>query len=267
MYNFKKIIRKVLSGFVPKGKYKEAIKLRYYNLIYRGRFTFSGLNSDSYKTRIHDITINSKQALYHIAPDFEYYTTFYKIQKEDILIDAGANFGHLSTYYSKLTGPEGHVYAFEPDSINRNYIRENLSLNNDCPNNVVIEDLLIWNTNSMIDFCEAGTVGSSALYFNTTSNIVKKQAITLDEWIRQKGLSRLDFIKMDIEGAEIQAMEGAMNILQTLRPNLAIASYHVVDGKPTYMWLEKFFTDIQYPFKTVTFRHNEIITFAGPSLS
>ena len=119
----------------------------------------------------------------------------------------------------------------------------------------------------MIDFCEAGTVGSSALYFNTTSKIVKKQAITLDEWVRQKGISRLDFIKMDIEGAEIQAMEGAKNLLQTLRPNLAIASYHVVDGKPTYVWLEKFFTDMQYPYKTVRFRHNEIITFAGPSLS
>ncbi|MFN4971397.1 MAG: FkbM family methyltransferase [Bacteroidota bacterium] len=266
MFNLKKYIRKTLSALMPKGKLKEAFKLRYYNFIFRGKFQFKALSDGTYKTYINQISVTSKQALYHIAPDFLYYNTFYNICPGDNVIDAGANFGHLSTYYSKLTGTAGRVYAFEPDSINRMFITENIGLNTDCPKNIILEDLLIWNTNSLIDFCESGTVGSSALYFNSTSKIIKKQSVTLDEWVFQQQIKRLNFIKMDIEGAEIQAMEGAVKVLTTLKPDLAIASYHIVDGKPTYIWLEKFFTEMNYPYKTVRFRHNEIITFAGPSI-
>jgi hypothetical protein len=118
----------------------------------------------------------------------------------------------------------------------------------------------------LVDFCEAGTVGSSALYIEDSSKVQKKQAITLDDWTLKNNISRIDFIKMDIEGAEIQAMQGAIHVLKKFKPNLAIASYHIVDNKPTYLWLENFFKAINYPYKTVKFRYNEIITFAGPSI-
>jgi FkbM family methyltransferase len=59
----------------------------------------------------------------------------------------------------------------------------------------------------LIDFCDAETVGSSALYIEDSSKVQKKQAITLDDWTLKNNISRIDFIKMDIEGAEIQAMQ------------------------------------------------------------
>lgn len=123
--------------------------------------------------------------------------------------------------------------------------------------------MLLWNEDTLIDFEEAGTVGSSAKWFSRNANVVKKQAITIDSWVKQNNINRLDLIKMDIEGAEIEAVEGCLETMRTLKPNFAIASYHIINGEPTYIKLEEFFKKNNYPYKTVTFRGNEIITFAG----
>ncbi|WP_445454826.1 FkbM family methyltransferase [Flavobacterium sp. 25HG05S-40] len=96
--------------------------------------------------------------------------------------------------------------------------------------------------------------------------MVKKQAVTLDSWAEKLQLPRLDFIKMDIEGAEIEALDGCVTVIQKYKPNFAIASYHIVNGQPTYIKVEEFFKKINYPFKTVTFRGKEIITFAGSNI-
>jgi FkbM family methyltransferase len=265
--NWKKYIKKVLTKLVPQGKFKEVIKLYFYNISYLGKYRFQISNDMIYSTKLPGIDIKSKQALYNIAPDFDYYEHFYRVKEGDIVIDAGANFGHLTTYYSKKTGITGHVYAFEPDSINRRFITENISLNMDCPDNISVLDLLIWNKNEMINFCESGSVSSSALYVDDHSKVIMKQATMLDEWLKSQKINGIDFIKMDIEGAEIQAMQGAINILKTNKPNMAIASYHMINGEPTYLWLEEFFRGLEYPFKTMKFRYNEIITFAGPSVA
>ncbi|WP_106567673.1 FkbM family methyltransferase [Cecembia rubra] len=245
---------------------KEQIKLWFYNLFNDSKYKFSISNSNIYQTNVHSITIQTAEALYNIAPDFDYYQHYYKVKEGDYIIDAGANFGHLTIYFSKKVGKSGRVYSFEPDSMNRNYIKQNLALNKDCPKNINMLDHLIWNNNEMVDFCESGTVASSALYIEDSNKIVKKEAITLDKWAENNHLLKLDFIKMDIEGAEIQAIQGAKQMLSKLKPNLAIASYHIVNGIPTYLWLENYFESINYPYKTVKFRHNEIITFAGPTV-
>ena len=132
--------------------------------------------------------------------------------------------------------------------------------------NKIIEDLLLWNENTLIDFEEAGTVGSSAVWFSGKNKLVKKQAVTLDSWAKERMLTQLDFIKMDIEGAEIEALDGAIEVIKQFSPNSAIASYPIVNGEPTYIKVEEFFKKLNYPYKTITFRGKEIITFAGLGL-
>jgi hypothetical protein len=68
---------------------------------------------------------------------------------------------------------------------------------------------------------------------------------------------------MDIEGAEIEALEGAATTLRTLRPKMAIATYHIVNGAPTYEWVETYFTKLAYPHQTLSLTRQEILTFAG----
>jgi FkbM family methyltransferase len=171
--------------------------------------------------------------------------------------------GHIALCLSKMVGEKGKVYCFEPDKYNIERLNNNRKLNNDLPDNIVIEDLLLWNENILVDFEEAGTVGSSAVWFSENANIVKKQAVTLDSWNEGMQLPKLDFIKMDIEGAEIEALDGCTEIIKKFSPNFAIASYHIVNGEPTYKKVEDFFKALNYPCRTVTFKSHEIITFAG----
>lgn len=266
----KKKLKKILSRLFPKGDFKERLKLKYYSILKPTATTFELLKSDHgalvYKTNYKKHTLLTNQALYSIAPDFQYYQHFYSVKKDDVVIDAGANCGHLSLLFSKCVGENGMVYAFEPDRFNIDHLQNNIDLDKTLSNNIRIQDLLLWNENSLVDFYEGGTVASSAIYIPDSKHIVKKEAIKIDDWVLRHNLQKLDFIKMDIEGAEIEALEGCTQTIQTFQPNFAIASYHYVNGEQTYLKLEEFFRAIDYPFKTVRFRKNEIITFAGPSI-
>ena len=264
----KKELKKAISKIFPGGDAKEKLKLVYYNFKKSEGVGFELAKSNAgkriYKTISGKINLFTNEALYPIVADFDYYQHFYKVKPDDIVIDAGANFGHLSIFFSKIVGPKGLVYAFEPDSLNAKRIKENISLNPDLEDNIKIVDLLLWDKNEIVDFYEAGTVGSSAVWIPDAVNTVKKESIRIDDWVKKNHISKIDFIKMDIEGAEIEALDGCVETIRELKPNFAIASYHVVNGEQTYIKVEDFFKRNNYPYKTVRFRKTEIITFAGP---
>lgn len=265
-----KKIKKIISSIVPKSSLKEKIKLFYYRFLSNKNveFNISTINNTIvYLTKFKNTSLVTQQALYYVVADFDFYQHFYKVKHGDVVIDAGANCGHLSIYFSKLVGADGHIYAFEPDKFNIQKIKDNCELNGDLSDNISIEDLLIWNQNTELDFYEAGTVGSSAVWIPDNAICTKKQAITIDDWVVKKNIQKLDFIKMDIEGAEIEALEAIEKTIQQYKPNFAIASYHVVNGKQTYIKVEAFFQKIGYPYKTIRFTKSEIITFAGPSIN
>ncbi|WNM20264.1 FkbM family methyltransferase [Flavobacterium capsici] len=265
----KKAIKKILSKIFPKGNVKEKFKLHYYSFFKPKNVLFEvGTVSDKiiYITKFDNISIKTNEALYPIVDDFNYYQHFYKVKQNDIVIDAGANCGHLSIFFSKIVGSNGKIFAFEPDKFNIERILKNISLNDDLSNNIQIEDVLLWDKNELISFYEAGTVGSSAVWMPDDELCVKKQAVRIDDWVKNNNIQKLDFIKMDIEGAEIEALDGCIETIKTLRPNFAIASYHFVNGEQTFIKVEQFFSAMNYPYKTVKFRGTEIITFAGFNL-
>jgi len=254
---------------VPKGDLKEKVKMLFYNVVAKNGTSFALVPGKTmlYKTRWNGLDFTTIDALYSIVPDFDFYTHFHKIKSDDIVIDAGANNGYVTLCFSKLVGKSARVYAFEPDSINIARIKENIALDQSLDDNIVIEDLLLWNENTWVDFYEAGTVGSSAVWKPEGEKLVKKEAVSIDQWVKRNNITKLDFIKMDIEGAEIEAMDGCVETLKTLAPDFAIASYHIVNGEPTYVKLEEFFRKHNYPCRTLTFKKNEIITFAGRGVS
>lgn len=263
----KKRLKKIISALFPSGGLKEQIKLTYYSINKPKETSYELLKSDEdkivFKTVFKEVTLVTNEALYFIVPDFNYYQHFYKVKANDVVLDAGANCGHLSIFFSKLVGNQGIVYAFEPDNFNIERINRNKQLNKDLFDNIKIEELLLWDENKLVDFYEAGTVGSSAVWIPDADKCVQKEAVRIDDWVLKNNIQKIDFIKMDIEGAEIEALDGCMQTIETLKPNFAIASYHIVNGEATYIKVEEFFKKRNYPYKTVRFRGNEIITFAG----
>lgn len=256
-------MKRLLYNLLPK-YLKEKSKVIYYNFVnkhYLFRLKGKMYITKSIKERWQTIT---NTPLYFIVDDIDRYEKFYKIKSGDIILDAGANEGVLSVVYSKKTTNNGKVYAFEPDSKNVNKLKQNIALNRDC-NNIEIIEKALWNKKETIEFFESGNVASSVFYEGKNAVKVEVQTTTIDNFITSLKINQLHFVKMDIEGAEIEAMQGAIETIKKYQPEFSIASYHIVNNKPTYLALEKFFETIKYPYKTIFFSDGEIITYAGNS--
>jgi FkbM family methyltransferase len=111
------------------------------------------------------------------------------------------------------------VLAFEPDGVNRQRALRNLRLNGD-PAHVELLSEGLWDCKSEVEFCERGALGSSAFWEGPGGNKVKIETTTLDDVVLRRNLSRVDFVKMNIEGAEIKALRGAAVTISRFRPIL-----------------------------------------------
>jgi FkbM family methyltransferase len=147
------------------------------------------------------------------------------INEGDTVFDVGANIGFYSVLFSTWVGARGKVIAFEPDPANIKLLRRNLQLN-DC-DNVVLRPVALTNTCGEQTFSldrvtrMTGHLGNGATYGATVFDDNRRELIsvttsTLDAEVERFGPP--DVIKMDIEGGEHLALQGATELLQTKRP-------------------------------------------------
>lgn len=160
------------------------------------------------------------------------YERYYQPQKGDIIVDVGASVGVFTAKAAKLVGDEGKVIAIEPESKNFGLLCKNVEANG--LQNVEVIHKGVWSAKSKLKLNLAERTGGHSFYKgHCIGKFEEVEVDTLDSILRESGIRRVNFVKMDIEGAEIEALKGAN---ETLRNDvkLAIAAYHVVDGKKTY---------------------------------
>ena len=126
--------------------------------------------------------------------------------------DCGANAGYFTLLLSKLTGPTGKVFSFEPVPVNANYIRRHLALN--AIQNVTLLEYALADTNGTVNFSGGGAQGQISANGNLS---VACRAID------SAGLPPPDVMKIDVEGAEVALVRGAQRTLQTYRPGIFMA--------------------------------------------
>ena len=138
----------------------------------------------------------------------------------DVVVDAGANVGYYTILASKLVGPTGRVYAFEPDPTAFALLERNVRLNG--AGNVVAEQKALSNANTTLELFIAGdNKGDDRIYQPEGENrpSIKVPAVRLDDYLRGK-VEHVDFVKMDTQGAEGVIIEG---MEETLRANPQLA--------------------------------------------
>jgi FkbM family methyltransferase len=166
------------------------------------------------------------------------YERYYKLNKGDIVVDAGANVGSFTVKAAEAVGKSGIVIAMEPEANSIILLRRNIEANE--LRNVVIIPKGVWGGVGRLRFILPPTRDGLSLYrhemYGTrdSNEFVEVQVDTLDNILRELGIKRADFIKMDIEGAEIEALKGMNETLKDNDVKLAIAAYHTVNGKATY---------------------------------
>lgn len=145
------------------------------------------------------------------------------IPLKGVVIDAGANFGYHSLWFSQFC-PKGCVYAFEPSPPLWEQLVAHLKLNPDA--SIQPQPKALDATNGEQEFFVAKQDNTGMGGFVDTGNasgmVVQVPSIRLDDFISEKGVTSIDLVKMDVEGAEIRALKGMPHILQAIRPILLV---------------------------------------------
>ncbi|BAY33767.1 methyltransferase FkbM family protein [Nostoc carneum NIES-2107] len=138
------------------------------------------------------------------------------LKKGDIFLDVGANGGLYTVIAAKQIGHTGHVYAFEPGLRELSLLRHNIAVNN--LSNVTVIEKAVSNQKGKTQFAIShdGAMNSFKVTNHPQQKIKEWQTveiISLDDFIQEFNVGKINFIKIDVEGAEHLVLEGAKNIL------------------------------------------------------
>jgi FkbM family methyltransferase len=141
-----------------------------------------------------------------------------------VLVDVGANIGYFTTLASRIVGPTGRVVAVEPDRDNYAILKANLSANR-IENSIAIDSALGSSPGHARLYRSRENNGDHRLYSGSDSarESIKVEIETLDDLLDRLGITRVDFIKMDVQGYESHVLQGMKRTLDRSR-NLVVLS-------------------------------------------
>ena len=158
-------------------------------------------------------------------------TNFVKdsVNKGDVVIDIGANIGYYTLMFAKLVGDTGKIYSFEPDPRNFLILEKNIQING--YNNVILEKKAVSNKlGKSTLYVNENSAGSSMHKPNNVVNQIYVDLITLDNYFEVNAITP-DFIKIDIEGYELNALKGMESILQSSDKTKIMIEYNPLTKK------------------------------------
>jgi FkbM family methyltransferase len=151
------------------------------------------------------------------------------------VLDLGAHQGLYTILSAKRVGPRGKVYAFEPSSRERRILRQHVWLN--FCTNVAIQPLALGNEDGECElFVVNGTqTGCNSLrppvvFSGTTPQPVR--IARLDDWLDRQQIGTVDFIKLDVEGAELDVLKGAVRLLERQPRPVILAEVQEIRTRP-----------------------------------
>ncbi len=142
-----------------------------------------------------------------------------------VVADVGANFGYYTIQLSKLVGPKGKVYAFEPSSRFRKRLIDHLE-RNQCAN-VLVADCGLTESTQVRELYYGD---SSATLLSMGGKVLDTEMVQLrrlDDYVAERKIERIDFMKVDIDGYESHFVEGAEQTLRKFSPIIIMEFSHL----------------------------------------
>jgi FkbM family methyltransferase len=161
-----------------------------------------------------------------------------------IVIDAGANVGQYTLIAAREVGRDGQVHAFEPVPATFQRLSAHV-LDNELAGRVRINMTALWHRAENLRLHLASDmIGNSGAYTigipSETVDAVTSVGMRLDDYVAERGLRRVDFIKIDVEGAEWFALRGATAILSRWQPTMLVEinrkACHALGYDPEQVW-------------------------------
>lgn len=142
------------------------------------------------------------------------------VTEGSVIYDVGGHVGFYSLLSSVITGPRGRVFVFEPFESNLRFLKEHLRING--VDNVTLFEKAVADKPGKA--CFAPGIGSFDGRLAEDGRI-EVETVSLDDLVARGELPPPDFIKMDIEGGEVAALEGARQVLEQHHPTLFLATH------------------------------------------
>jgi FkbM family methyltransferase len=166
-------------------------------------------------------TVLIDPAYRHLAWNAEEYAALKaSVRPGMTVLDVGANVGAYTLLLAQWAGARGHVYAFEPAAASRAGLARHLAING-LADRVTIRREAVSNASGTCRFVDVGTSGGNRIARpqDFTAGVVP--AVSLDDFCEACGVIP-DLVKIDVEGAELQALRGARQTIARRRTSLAL---------------------------------------------
>ncbi|MDH5434558.1 MAG: FkbM family methyltransferase [Gammaproteobacteria bacterium] len=150
-----------------------------------------------------------------------------EVEGGDIVLDAGVGWGDTTIYLAAMANKNlgGHSYAFDILEEGINALSEQCNLNPEIDNITPVLKALSDKDGEHVNI-SSPSPGAKVVKEETERKI---ETISIDTFFKQNKLKIIDFVKMDIEGAEVPALNGAAEVIKKFKPKLAISVYHKWD--------------------------------------
>lgn len=147
----------------------------------------------------------------------------------DVVLDIGGCWGDTALYFADKAGPSGKVYSFEFIPNNIEIHKRNTALNPNLQQRITLVEHPVSNVSDQtVFFKDFGPASKIEIepFDGQTGSVT---TISIDDFVERNNIEKVSFIKMDIEGAETMALQGAVRTITKFRPKLAIAIYHSME--------------------------------------
>jgi FkbM family methyltransferase len=138
----------------------------------------------------------------------------------DVFFDIGAHFGYYSAIAAMINNGSGQVFAFEPRPMNAGFFRKHMKINDF--KNVTLIEAAVGETDKDVHF-DTGH-GSATGHVSNNGDISVKQ-VSIDRMVKDSFLPVPGFIKIDVEGGEIEVLRGSKEVISKYKPKMIIATH------------------------------------------
>jgi FkbM family methyltransferase len=161
-----------------------------------------------------------QESIYLVAFHEDWMGRYLRVGRGDVFVDVGANIGKYSI---TLSGIAGRVVSVEADPDNYERLRQNIELNG--IDNVTAVKMVAWDKSEILrfhpgEFSGAGTAKEDLPDREYVKDSIEVRAESMDARLRSLGVSTVDWIKIDVEGAEYEVLKGLEETLRTHRPRI-----------------------------------------------
>jgi FkbM family methyltransferase len=237
------------------------------NPISGGRLELIDLSSLGHDIRIHGLLLGVRCEF--VLRQYQLVREDQRIAVEagDVVIDGGACWGDTALHFADDAGELGRVVAFEFIPPNLEVFRANLALNPSLATRIDLVQHPIWSKAGVsLSVSIAGPASRVLGGKSGAGDSVSVSTETIDEVLGRRLSDRVDFIKLDIEGAELEALKGAERSIRRYRPKLAICLYHSLkDFVEIPAWLDSLGLGYKMFIDHFTIHAEETVLFAAPT--